>query len=491
MVYKVGEKCHNRMLDIVMRVPIAFFALNDTGKTTNRFGQDLQLLDTVLPMSAINTALFAGSCLVQIVIISYAANYMAATLPVCLVVVYMVQRYYLNTSRQLRVLEIEAKTPLYSAFIELLDGLATVRAFRWEQTLEKSNYRKVQDSQTAMYLLFCIQRWLNLVLDLIVAGLAITLACLAVGLKEKSNASSIGVALSNINTFNQTLANLIKAWTTLETTMGAVARIRSFVKETKVMKHPNGNLTSTPRSESLAGMLEFQDVSASYGINDDDLALSGVNMSIKQGEKIAICGRTGSGKSTLILCLSRMLELASGSIMINGVNVALLSPDQVCSSLNIITQEPLIISGTVRFNASLGNSASEAELLSAFQTVGIWDLIQEKGGLDAEMQPASWSHGQRQLFCLARALLYKKPILILDEAASNVDSATEQQMQDVVNTAFRDNTVISVTHRLGSIFCYDKVAVFDKGILVEYDDPHALLEKPSVFAELYRESGAQ
>ena len=208
-------------------------------------------------------------------------------------------------------------------------------------------------------------------------------------------------------------------------------------------------------------------------------------MKISPGQKVGICGRTGSGKSSLLSTLLRLLDLDSGSIVIDGQDLSTLPREVVRTRMIAIPQDPFILSESTRLNADPGGKVSDDKIIAALTKVNLWSVIEPRGGLDENMKSQPLSHGQQQLFCLARAMLRTSKILILDEATSNVDRETDQLMQRIIREEFQGHTIITVAHRLDTIEDSDMVAVLDAGALVEFGNPKALLAKDSFFKSLH------
>lgn len=415
MVPQSGENFHWRLLNTVLSAPMSFFATTDTGITLNRFSQDLQLIDMDLPIAALNFFTAFMLCIAQIILIGVSSVYAAVSFPVWFIALYFIQKYYLRTSRQLRFLDLEAKSPLYCQFTEMMAGLTTVRAFGWQRALEKKNRYLLDRSQRPFYLLFAVQRWLQLVLDLLVAAVAVMLMVLVVELRGFLSGAYVGVALLNVILFSQHLKLVLQYWTMLETHIGAVARVRNFSSTVATEDGPNEN-SSIPKDWPANGAIEFNGVYASYdGVRN---VLKDLTLSIHAGEKIGICGRTGSGKSSLIMAIFRMVELKGGSITIDGVDISTIPRKEVRSRIIGLPQDVFLLSGTVRLNVDPYKQATDQAIIGALQDVRLWSNIAEKGGLDAEVEAINLSHGQKQLFCLAQALLRPSSILILDEATS-------------------------------------------------------------------------
>ncbi len=524
---------------------MSFFATSSIGNLVNRFSQDMTLVDQDLP-TAVFTSLkgkstpppplshsffqppfivskftrqdhpphkFPGTLSVvgTGALVMLGSAYLAATIPVGLVLLYVLQKFYLRTSRQLRLLQLRASAPLFSHLVETAEGLATVRALRWEAGLRRHAVALLDRSQRPHYLLFAIQRWLTLVLDLMVGGLAVVLVVLAVVVRQ-SGTGSVAVSFSNVLGFGAVLAQFVTSWTQLETSLGAIARLRTFEQATPQEVEREG-ATEPPADWPARGAIEIRNLCASYksssssapppasssdpslvvSPHDDDApigendqpVLRHLTTSIRPGEKVAICGRTGSGKSSLLLTLYQLLRY-SGTTTIDGVDVSLVPFDTLRSRLITVPQEPVLFPGTIRFNLLPGSSSSsssdEAALLDALAQVSLKDaILAVPGGLDADVSDASLSHGQKQLLCLARALVRKNSrvgsggILVLDEATSAVDVATERLMVDVVKAAFADCTVLAVAHRLESVRGFDKVLVLDQGALVRVGTPKKLI----------------
>ena len=230
-------------------------------------------------------------CLAQMILIAVAAPYAAISFPIVGIAVYFIQKFYLRTSRQLRLLDIEAKAPLFSQFLETLNGASCIRAYNWTDEFLERHIRALEDSQKPYYYMVCIQRWLTLVLDLFVAGLAILLVGLATSVRGGAS-NYLGVALLNIVNFSSTLQSLVTQWTQLETAIGAVNRIRSFAAET-----PAEDRDDDPKPVSEAwptpGAVSIEHLFASYSSMDEEMVLKDISLMIRPGEKIAICGRTG------------------------------------------------------------------------------------------------------------------------------------------------------------------------------------------------------
>ena len=479
-----GARLHFILLRTVMRAPQAFFASTDTGEILNRFSQDMTLVDHDLPVSTLVVAATLTETIAQIALIATGSTYMAVTIPFFVIGLYLLQKVYLRTSRQLRFMDLEAKSPVYSHFLETLEGLATIRAFGWQDQASLTNLKRLDASQRPYYLLYCIQRWLNLVLDLIVAALAVIVITLAVKLRSSTSAGLIGIALNNVLTFNQVLSSLVNYWTQLETSLGAIARLKSF--ETKVLPEDKaGDLVIPPDSWPEAGAMEFHNISASY--NHDKRVLQGISIKIEPGHKIGICGRTGSGKSTLLMTLLRLLDLDSGAITVDGLDLSTIPREIIRSRMIAIPQDPFILSGTVRLNADPTSVNTDAGNVSALGKIRLWPILLARGGLEADLKEQPLSHGQQQLFCLARAMLRKSRILVLDEATSNVDGESDQLMQKIIREEFNKHTILTVAHRLDTIMDADRVLVIDECRVVEFGAPDEHLGKEvSRFRQLHR-----
>lgn len=372
---------------------------------------------------------------------------MAITIPFVLVAIYLIQAVYLRTSRQIRFMDLEAKAPIYSHFIEVGEGVATIRAFEWQEDAKERNADLLDASQTPYYLMYCIQRWLQLVLDLLVAVMAVVVMALAVSLRSSTSAGLLGVALNNILGFNQSLGRLVREWTNLETSLAAISRVKSFSETTgseRDCDYADARLSSWPSS----GNFVLSNVTASYTSDDSRLVLDDISFEILAGQRIGICGRTGSGKSSLLLTFLRLLELSSGSITIDGLDIANIPLQRLRSSITTVAQDPLLLPISIRKNLDLHGTATDESIIVALRKVCLWDMISERGGLDAILLKDSVSQGQLQLIALARALLQTTMILLLDEATSNLDSATDQIMQKVIQDEFRSCTVIAIAHRV-------------------------------------------
>jgi len=488
MVPRSAARLHDRILSSVRNAPLFFFTSTETGKVVNRFSQDMNIVDFELPWALVEFT--ASSCIavMQAILICLSAAYFAAIMPAVLAIMYLLQKFYLRTSRQIRLIDLEAKSPLYSNFIETLNGLVTIRAFGWTANFERRNLKLLDRSQRPLYMFFCIQRWLNLVLDLTVAGLAVLLMVLIVNLREKLDPGLVGVALLNIMNFNLSLTEVIKQWTTLETSLGAVARVKSFVEGTPY-EHLPQEVQHTSESWPDQGAIALNHVSASYD-TEGPLVLHDINVSISPCQKVGIVGRSGSGKSSVVMTLLHLLTIRNGTIVIDGQYMSAVRREEWRQGLNVIPQEPLFIYGSIRANLDpFACTASDDALISILEKVGLSDMAYCAGGLDASLNPGKLlSHGQRQLFCLARAIVNRSRsrILILDEATASMDMRTDETMQRIIRDEFKDFTVVAVAHRLQTVIDYDRILVLDQGRIVEDGAPQDLLaDKYSRFRTLW------
>ncbi|KAM7217288.1 multidrug resistance-associated protein 1-like protein 5, partial [Rhypophila decipiens] len=485
IVPKSAKNIHRKLLDATFDAPLSFFVAKDTGMIVNLFTTDLNLIDLALPVSFIITSERLTSTVGEIILTCIASGYLALSIPILAVVLYLIQRIYLKTSRQLRTLDLELKAPLFSHFISTSTGLVTLRAFSWTGAAEKENVRLLDISQRPHYLLFCLQRWLTLVLDLITAGMAVLLMGLAVRLRDSIDPGYLGVALVSVMNFGQVLSTLIMYWTNLETSLQAVGRIKDYVDEVPREQRtcPEGEEAEVPLSWPGRGQVVISNVSASYG---ELKVLDGLNLRFEPGSKVAICGRTGSGKSSLLGLMLRLYEPDDGSILVDGVDIFPLAPTRVREGIVALPQEPLFLEGTVRENLDPMWKHRDDENHDVFwgvlEKTGLRALVEEKGGLDAKLSVDWLSMGQRQLFCLARVLVRRESrVLVLDEATSHLDVQTERLVNELIKTEFKEWTVLVVTHRVKAVAekesAFDQVVILGRGKVVERGSPCELMRK--------------
>lgn len=419
----------------------------------------------------------------QIVLTCVSSGFLAISVPVTLSVLFVLQKFYLRTSRQIRLLDLEAKSPLYSHFISSFAGLTALRAYGWSQRAADDNLARLNVSQKPFYLLRCVQRWLTMALNLIVAGLAVLLVGISVALRDRVSPGLLGVALTSVMTLGQTLSQLIQNWTMLETSLGAVTRINQFAADTP--REPDGPSRQPPPPQwPSAGAIQIRGLRATYGAY---VALDNISVDIAPGEKIAVCGRSGSGKSTLVTLLLRLYEPAAGNIVIDGIDTGSLNLNALRTKLVALPQDPMFLAGTVRYNLDPVGTHSDEDLLRALDQMGLREAVfAQLGGLDADLNTDKLSAGQRQLFCLSRAMLRDSKVLLLDEATSSLDRETEARVDHLVRTRFNGWTAIVVAHRLRTIADFDKVLVLEHGRVAEYDTPTRLLQTPdSKFKKLW------
>ncbi|KAE8393320.1 multidrug resistance-associated protein [Aspergillus alliaceus] len=493
IVPAASKNLHSIVLRACTCAPLSFLSNIETGVLVTRFSQDMRLVDMILPRGFISTGFHLFGALAQGAVAIASLSYIAAVLPILTGVLVLVQRFYLRTSRQLRLLEIELKSPLYTHFIESLAGVNTIRAFSWTHASTSRMISLLDTAQKPFYLLLSIQRWLSLVLNLIVATLTVLIVGVAIALRKQVDPGLLGIALVMMIDLGQILSELIQNWTLLETSLGAIMRIKEFAEDTpSEERNPTVQVQDPFPEWPRHGEIEFIDTSIAYNCSEGTKpVLNGIRLHLGAGEKIGLCGKSGSGKSSLALSLLRLSEIQSGRILIDGQDISLISRTSIRQRIGCLSQEPFLFPGTIRQNADPLDILASQDIISALRCVGVWNaLLAHHDGhgetvLDAKLNESALSQGQKQLFCLARALLKKSKILILDEPTSSLDADTDAKVQKIIRESFEDCTVIMVAHRIHTLLDFDRVAVLDSGRIVEAGRPRELLSRPDgAFATL-------
>ncbi|KAF3061093.1 Multidrug resistance-associated protein 1 [Daldinia childiae] len=478
-----GLVLHSKLLEIITRAPLIYFSKTDSGSILNRFSQDIQLVDKQLASALSTLFVQIFKLLFQVILLFVVQKLLTLTLPICLIIVYLVQKIYLRTSRQLRLLELESRSAVLIDFLETVEGLPTIRAFAGQSKAENKHLENLDESQKPFYLLLCLQCWLRIVLDLLIAGIAVGVIALAVTLRTTTSGGQVGVALNIVLVANTTLLRLVESWTNLEISLGAIARIKTLEEEVPPENQPS-ETTIPPETWPSSGSVEIQDLTAAY--NEETTALKDVSLRIKPGQKVVVCGRTGSGKSSLLLTLLKLLDTKSGSIIVDGINIGHVPRSTIRERCFVtVPQEPLLLNQqTLRFNVDPTETLSNDTIIEALSKTRLWRHFNSAlipGSLhdtSSSTHPIldqtlaslpSLSVGQGQLLALARALLHvytintlcAKPIILLDEATSSLDSSTEKLILDIVHEELtcKGHTVIMVAHRVGAA-----VAHLRKGI---------------------------
>ncbi|OAA36504.1 ABC transporter, transmembrane domain, type 1 [Beauveria brongniartii RCEF 3172] len=485
------RKIHTRLLRATMSAPLSFFVATPPGDLVNRFSRDIEQIDLELPLNLTFTFMAVIWLMSVVALILVGSLYMAVIIAPMMVFIYVLQKYYLQTSRQLRYLDIQSSAPVNTHIIEMIDGVATVQAYGWESHYQATGMDLLDETMRPNYMMRIIQLWLELVLDVFVAFVCITLIVVCITIPSSTSPGALGVALTNVTTLGDSLAWLVLSFTSTETALGSVERIRSF--ETKTPRElPPANPQRLPPTWPSKGAVRFNSVTASYppkGNNPAFRALKDIDVDIKPGQKVAICGRTGSGKSSLLLTLFRLLDLESGSITIDNVNIMDVAQNVLRPRLVSVPQEPMLLPGSLRSNlvrnsneSTKGDEVDELDdekLINYLKIVELWDLVEGQGGLDGDAADLKLSQGQKQLVCMARALASKdeSSVLVLDEAMSTVDRQTEELMVKILEDHFVEHTIISVVHRLNTVEKFDTVLLLDAGEVVEAGSPETLLAK--------------
>ncbi|XP_033987321.1 ATP-binding cassette sub-family C member 9 isoform X1 [Trematomus bernacchii] len=482
---------HHNLLNKIIHAPIRFFDITPLGLIINRFSADTNIIDQHIPPTLESLTRSTLLLLSAIgVISSITPAFLIALIPLA-VAFYFIQKYFRVASKDLQDLDDSTQLPLLCHFSETAEGLTTIRAFRHEARFKQRMLELTDTNNTAYLFLSAANRWLEVRTDYLGAVIVLTAAGASIWSLEYSHdhGALVGLGLTYALTVTNYLNWVVRNLADLEVQMAAVKKVNSFLGTESENYEGSMDASQVPENWPQTGEIKIQDLCVRY---DPMLkpVLKHVNMYIEPGQKVGICGRTGSGKSSLSLAFFNMVDIFEGKIVIDGIDICKLPLQTLRSRLSIILQDPVLFSGSIRFNLDPERTCSDDRLWEALEIAQLKNMVKTlPGGLDAVVTEAgeNFSVGQRQLFCLARAFVRKSSILIMDEATASIDMATENILQKVVMTAFADRTVVTIAHRVHTILEADLVIVMKRGNILEYDKPETLLEQEDgMFASFVR-----
>uniref|UniRef100_A0A8C2UKP5 ATP binding cassette subfamily C member 3 n=1 Tax=Coturnix japonica TaxID=93934 RepID=A0A8C2UKP5_COTJA len=485
-----ARKLHAALLENKFHTPQSFYDTTPTGRVINRFSKDIFVIDEVIPPTIL---MFLGTFFVSLstMIVIIASTPLFAVVIVPLAVLYFfVQRFYVATSRQLKRLESVSRSPIYSHFSETISGTSVIRAYQREKSFIDISDRKVDENQKCYYPSIVSNRWLGIRVEFVGNCIVLFAALFAVIGKSSLNAGLVGLSVSYALQVTLALNWMVRTTSDLETNIVAVERIKEY-SETETEAPWIIEDKRPPADWPSRGELEFVNYSVRYrkGL---DLVLKDLNLQVHGGEKIGIVGRTGAGKSSMTLCLFRILEAAKGEIRIDGVRISEIGLHDLRSRLTIIPQDPVLFSGTLRMNLDPFNKYSDEEVWKALELSHLKKFVSSQPSMlefECSEGGENLSVGQRQLICLARALLRKTRILILDEATAAIDLETDDLIQMTIRTQFEDCTVLTIAHRLNTIMDYTRILVLDNGTIAEFDTPTNLIASRGIFYGMAKDAG--
>ncbi|XP_031835583.1 ATP-binding cassette sub-family C member 4-like isoform X1 [Nomia melanderi] len=484
-----SKNIYNIMFWNMLRTTMSFFHRNSAGRILNRFSKDVSTMDELLPavlLEALQVFFVAFGIVVMIVISCY---WMVVPLVVFSVYIWLVRKGCKRIVQRLKYLESVTKSPVFAHINATLHGLSTIRATGPEVTkLLQTQFDQLQDVHTSAWCaMLMTPQAFGVYLDVVAALFVGCLGFIFISLDRSAFlGGDVGLALSQAL---GALGMLPHGLTRSIETSAYMASVNRLLQYTKLPEEGEWESKNPPPAEwPQHGHLSLKNVSLRYE-KDEPPVLQDLNVTIEAGWKVGVVGRTGAGKSSLISALFRLFpDGIQGEIKIDGSDVSQLGLHEFRSKISIIPQQPFLFSDTVRNNLDPFNVYDDAQLWDSLRQVELTDLVLDqkvhRGG-------SNLSIGQRQLICLARAILKNNRILVLDEATANIDNRTDSLIQETIRTRFVDCTVITVAHRLNTIIDCDRIIVMDAGRIAEFGCPHELLrDKPNgIFSQMVENTG--
>ncbi|XP_067948316.1 multidrug resistance-associated protein 1-like [Watersipora subatra] len=487
---------HEMLLKKIMKAQMSFFDTRSLGQILNRFSKDIDAIDNILGTTIVMVNMVLSVVIATVIIIIYSTPIFVVLLAPFMIFYYLLQRYFIYTVRQLKRWEAITRSPIFTHFSETVTGAQTIRAFGVQKRFIQKSEDMVEENVIFFYGGWAANRWLAVRLQTLsgmIVGLAAGLCVLSThvaSLHGHISSSIAGLSLSYALLISKNLDVLAQNLTDFETNVVSIERVKEYSEVPLEADWDSDN--PPPRQWPGRGAIQFRHYATRYrpGL---DLVLKQLDFSIKPQEKVGIVGRTGAGKSSMTVALFRLIEAARGSIYIDGLNIGAIGLHQLRNKLTILPQDPVLFSGSMRENLDPFRQYSDERIWEVLEQSYLKEQVErspEKLEADCGEGGKNLSVGQRQLVCLARALLRKTKILVLDEATAAVDLETDDLIQKTIRTAFADCTILTIAHRLNTIMDSDRILVLDKGMVAEFDTPENLLrDDDSVFSGMAKEAG--
>ncbi|XP_074821495.1 ATP-binding cassette sub-family C member 6 isoform X2 [Natator depressus] len=485
-----SHKLFQQLLENVARSPMMFFEQTPIGNLLNRFSKETDAIDSIIPDKLKSLLGFLFS-LLEIYIVVIVATPIAVVAIMPLTVLYAVfQNFYVATSCQLRRLEAASRSPIYSHISETFQGSSVIRAYKEQPRFILQNDSRVDENQRTCFPGVVADRWLATNLEFLGNGIVLFAALFAVISKTHLSPGIVGFSISGALQITGILNWMVRSWTEIENNIVSVERVREYSKTPKEAPWTLGS-NSASQAWPTEAAIEFRNYGVQYRPNLE-FALKNINIKINGQEKIGIAGRTGAGKSTLAMGLLRLMEAAEGKILIDGVNIAQIGLQDLRAKITIIPQDPVLFAGSLRMNLDPFNQHSDEAIWTVLELIQLKNFVldlPDQLNHECSERGENLSVGQKQLVCLARALLRKAQILVLDEATAAVDLETDLQIQSTIRTQFKEWTVLTIAHRINTILDYDRICVLENGQVAEFDSPEKLIAQKGLFYRLVEESG--
>lgn len=490
--YNASRKLHRRLMLSVLNSPVSFFDTTPIGRVLNRFSSDVATIDENL---ASNLGFVLGmitsvSAAVGAIAYTTTGTFVALAVPL-MIGYYRIQLYFRKTNTELKRLENISRSPIYTEFNQALVGASSLRAYGEQDQFIARLSTAVDRNSSVQIAQQLIKWWLTVRLDTIGGLVSCFVAALCAGDPGFISVSYLSLSLSSAFAMVGWLKWLVSLSADVEASMSSAERIKYYTEtldpeETPEIKEKYKEVAADWPSE---GRIDATNMKMSY--KNGPLVLKGVDFSVNKMEKIGIAGRTGCGKSSLMVALFRIENLKEGSLKIDDVDINSVALRDLRSRLGIIPQDAVIFSLTVRFNLDPFNNHTDEEIWNVLEAVEMKDTVMSfPGKLEEPVADGgeNFSMGQRQLICIARVLLRKPKVLVMDEATASVDNETDALVQRMIRDKFKNCTVLTIAHRLHTVIDSDRIMLLNAGNLMEFDDPQKLIEKPDgMFASLWNE----
>lgn len=495
--FYVSQSMHHKSVRNIFHASMSFFDTTPMGRILSIFGKDIDSIDNQLSQSMRLLIITLSSVMGSIIIVSVLEPYFVIAVFFIALGYSYFAAFYRAGAREVKRLDSMLRSLLYAHFSETLTGLPTIRSYGEMKRFIAANSYYVDLENRALFLVVTNQRWLAVRLDFMGGILVFLVAILAVTDVSGISAAQIGLVLTYTTSLSQMCGLVTRQTADVENYMNSVERLVQYVAGDTIPQEAPYEIEERkpPAQWPEHGAVEFDDVKMSYRAGLPNV-LKGISVKIRGGEKIGIVGRTGAGKSSLMLALFRIVELSSGSINIDGVDISTIGLKDLRSKISIIPQDPLLFSGTIRSNLDPFSQHGDAELWNALHRSCLLDsnttskqssssnevrseqASTSRYDLDStiESEGANLSVGERSLLSLARALVKDCKVVVLDEATASVDLDTDSKIQHTIQTEFQDRTLLCIAHRLRTIISYDRILVLDAGLVAEFDTPSNLFK---------------